>query len=83
MAVDLRRGAGLARSSRGVGDLGAGAGLMKAQEDTGNRKRQIISNIGERKIKHKRSLRDEERQSHVPRGDHVINWQQAACGSWS
>ena len=81
--MDLRRGAGLARSSRGVGDLGAGAGLVKSQEDTGNRRRQIINNTGERKIQHKRSSRDYKQQSHVPRGDHVINWQQAACGSRS
>ena len=49
LAVALRRGTGLARRSRGAGDLDAG--LFTAQEGMC--------------------------------GDHVINWQWAACGSWS
>ena len=40
LAVALRRGTGLARRSRGAGDLDAGAGLVAAQEGTGDRRRQ-------------------------------------------
>ena len=40
LAVALRRRAGLARRSRGVGDLDTRVGLVAAQEGTGDRRRQ-------------------------------------------